>query len=369
LRVAAALGTLFLLLLGWTQRDRVLAGRNDFAQLYAGAELAGSGRLYDESANIEVFRRTVGITMQGVLYSRPPFYAALLKPLTLLPYRAAFSVFAALNLAAAIWFAWRFRSMAPELPLFVSFSFPLMAAIINGQDTPILLALCGIAFLLAASGRDFQAGLVLSLCAIKFHLFLPLPFVLLACRRFRILQGGLAGGLALLALSFSMEGFGWVRQYATLLLGSQLNPCIACMPNVKGLANGNAAVELGAAILVVALFAWILWRRVGFELAFGLGIIPGLLLSQHAYIQDATMLLLSFAIIIGYSSAKLLRGLMAITLTPPVYLLLLAKAPYSALVPLLLLALLFVAACTLGAGRENARHLSFQNSSASDLRT
>ena len=67
MRVAAALGTLFLLLMGWTQRERVLAARNDFAQLYAGAELAGTGRLYDESANVEVFRRTIGVTMEGVL--------------------------------------------------------------------------------------------------------------------------------------------------------------------------------------------------------------------------------------------------------------------------------------------------------------
>lgn len=344
MRVAAAIGTLFLLLLAWTQRERVIAARNDFAQLYAGAELAGSGRLYDEAANVEVFRRTVGVTMEGVLYSRPPFYAALLKPLTLLPYRAAFAVFAFLNLGAALWFVWKFRGLAPELPLFASFSLPLMAAILNGQDSALVLAFCGLAFLFASAGRDFLAGLILSLCAIKFHLFLPLPLVVLAYRRFAILWGATAGGLALMGLSFAVEGFGWPSEYARLLLSSRLNPCIDCMPNVKGLANGNVWVEIAASVFVTAILGWILLKKIRFELSFALAIVAGLLLSQHAYIQDAALLLLSFAILTGCTSEKPVRSLIAVAITPPVSLLLLARTPYSAVVPLLLIAVLLVSA-------------------------
>ena len=100
MRLAAALvGICFLALLMWTQRERILTGRNDFSQLYVGAKLSGSGQLYDRSANIEQFKQTIGVTMEGVLYSRLPFYAFLLRPLAALPYMVAFALFAALNLA------------------------------------------------------------------------------------------------------------------------------------------------------------------------------------------------------------------------------------------------------------------------------
>ena len=346
-----------MVLLGWTQRDRVLAARNDFSQLYAGGMLAGSGRLYNEQANLEAFRDTVGVSMEGVLYSRPPFYAAILKPLTLLPYIPAFWVFASLNLIAAIWFVVKFRPISPELPIFAAFSLPLLASILNGQHTPLLLAIAGGGLLLSRSGRDREAGLLWSLLAIKFHLFLLLPVLLIVYRKWRVLQGGVVGGAVLALLSFAMEGASWVKEYAVLLMGSRLNPCTDCMPNLKGMANGSVPIEVGATILTVALLVYILWRCPKFEIAFAAMIVAGLLLSQHAYIQDATILLLAFALFAGFSTFKPLRGLMALALTPPLYLLLLAKAPYSAPVAAIYLVVLGLAA------------LSVQKSSASDLRT
>ena len=126
MRFAAALvGLCFLSLLIWTQRERIFTGRNDFSQLYVGANLSGTGQLYNRAANIELFKKTIGVTMEGVLYSRLPFYAFLLRPLTTLPYLIAFWLFAAINLAIFVWFLFRFRFLAPDLPVLGAYSLPL----------------------------------------------------------------------------------------------------------------------------------------------------------------------------------------------------------------------------------------------------
>ena len=115
--------------------------------------------------------------MESVVYTRPPFYAVLLKPLTFLPYLAAYGIFCVLCVSSVIWFVVRFSKECEALPLYASFSIPLAAFLPQGQDTPLLLIFTGVSILLARQGRDFLAGVVLSLCAIKFHLFLFVPLL------------------------------------------------------------------------------------------------------------------------------------------------------------------------------------------------
>src|SRR5713101_3469514 len=99
-----ALGVVFLVSLAYVQRQRVSRGENDFAQLYTGARLVGTPDLYSRTANLATIQTTLGFTMESVVYTRPPFYAALLKPLALLPYRAAYAVFSLATLASVLWF-------------------------------------------------------------------------------------------------------------------------------------------------------------------------------------------------------------------------------------------------------------------------
>jgi hypothetical protein len=195
-----ALGLAFMLSLGYLQRGRVLTGQNDFVQLYTGATLVGTPDLYSRPANLALIKSILGFTMESVVYTRPPFYAALLKPLALFPYLAAYALFSLATLGGALWFVIRFGRECSALPVFAAFSLPLMTALCGGQDTPFLLPILGASILLTRSKRDFLAGLVLSLCAIKFHLFLFIPVLLLLKRRWGILRGGACGiaGLAVL---------------------------------------------------------------------------------------------------------------------------------------------------------------------------
>jgi hypothetical protein len=361
MRVAAALtGICFIMLMIWTQRERILTGRNDFSQLYVGATLSGTGLLYDRDANIKEFQRTIGVTMEGVLYSRLPFYAFLLRPLTALPYLVAFGLFAALNLAVFFWFLFRFRSLVPDLPVLGAYSLPLAAAFVNGQDTPLLLGILGLAYLWmnagAGSRRDFAAGMLLSLCAIKFHMFLLLPIVLLVHKRWDVLRGGVLGGAILLGISFLCDGMRWPAEYARLVLSSELDPSLEVMPNIRGLANGNTVVFIAASIGVLAVFGMIA-RLASFNVLFATSVLAGLLLSGHAFIHDAVILLFPLAVVIHELSFKPLHAAFTFAVTPPTYLLLLAGPPYNvaaALIFILVLVLIY---------------LSLQKSSASERRT
>ena len=136
-----ALCVAFLLSLASLQRDRALRGENDFVQLYTGAKLAGGPDLYSRPANLAAVKATLGFTMETVVYTRPPFYAALLKPLSFLPYRAAYAVFSLFSLVTVVWFVVTFRKECPSLPLFASMSVPAISALCGGQDTPLLLAI------------------------------------------------------------------------------------------------------------------------------------------------------------------------------------------------------------------------------------
>lgn len=357
MRAAAALvGICFLALLMWTQRDRILTGWNDFSQLYVGANLSGSGHLYDSSANIEQFKQTIGVTMEGVLYSRLPFYAFLLRPLAALPYMVAFALFAALNLGIFVWFLFAFRSDLPDLPVLGAFSLPLAFALANGQDTPALTGILALAYLLMRRGPDVVAGAVLSLCAIKFHMFLLLPVVLLIHRRWQVLKGGLIGGLILLATSFLSEGARWPGEYARLLLSSELDPCISCMPNVRGLAEENVPIFLAGSVAVLVVFALIA-RVASFDVLFATSVLAGFLLSGHAFLHDAVILLFPLAVLIPALAFKPLHAAFTIAVSPLPYLLMLAGRPYSLIGPLMFLLVLVLI------------YLSVQKSSASERRT
>ena len=66
--------------------------------------------------------------------------------------------------------------------------------------------LLALALRLDAAGLGFGAGFVLSLSAIKFHLFLLLPLLVITQGKQRVLAGLTVGAAALEALSFIAAG-------------------------------------------------------------------------------------------------------------------------------------------------------------------
>ncbi len=349
------LGVGFLLLLAYPQRERVLKGQNDFVAFYAGAKLAGTPDLYSRTANIATIQTTLGFSMVGTTYLRPPFYAVLLKPLAALPYRTAYAIFFGSLLVSILWFILRFSKECPELPFFAALGVPLLIPLCNGQDTPFLLVILGVSILLLRRNSDFLAGLVLSLCALKFHLFLFLPILLVLKRKWRILGGGACGSLALTALGLFGAGAESIRQWVGVLRDPWISPDPESLPNLHGLVltlRGDIRLELLLAAAVGLMFFWITRKTDNFEFLLAVSLVCGLLTSFHSGTADDILLFPVFVLALGSSSNAVFRSLSAVVLTPIPYLMGFAGSPYSIVLPLLLVTWLTVAGVAVWTARQ-----------------
>ena len=291
----------------------------DFLGLYAGGKLAGSAQLYNAPAVLAVQRQAVGITNAQRLFVRPPFYAVLLWPLACLPYRAAFLVFQAIMLAATLAFIWLWRIPSrTAATLACCWSMPLMGSFAIGQDIPLLLAVLAGSYLLLVRGRDFHAGMLFSLCAIKPHLFLPLPIFILAQKRWSFGAGVASGGAVLLALSFLGAGPHWLPLFLNAATQTTTNPGAELMPNLKAFFVHTPGFELLSACALAALL-WFLAHRNDLAWSFAAFLAIGLLTSHHAYVDDCAILLPALLIVFEQSITDWQRLLVLCLFTPFAY--------------------------------------------------
>jgi len=322
----------------WERTERILLGRNDFSQLYAGAKLAGGPDLYNGAAVEQIQREVAGFESADIHYLRLPFYALLLRPLSWLPYRAAYFLFQTINLLCFFWFLWQFIPASRELVVFASLSIPLYAMLQNGQDTGLLLFFASLSVILARRKLDFWAGMALCLCAIKPHLFILMPLVVILQRRWRILAGAAVGGTILLALSFLVGGPNWFGKYRMSLQGQ--TPDLDHMPNIHSfsvlLGRADFPVEALLTVCVVAATTYLVFKVADYELGFAFGLIGSILISFHCYTQDCLLLLLSLAIVLSRPVAKTVRSLAELVASPIAYFFMLAGAPFNIVMPCLL---------------------------------
>jgi hypothetical protein len=302
------------------QWPRFSQGVGDFLQFYTGAVLAGTDGLYSVAANREVHLRLAGFSTQGTYFVRLPFYAAALSPLALLSYLPAYWLFQSVSIALAAVVALLNRGPW-QLKAAIALFLPLALSVIVGQDIALMLLLCTVALLLHKSGRGAAAGLVFSLCIIKFHLFVLVPLVLIRHRKWRMIGGVAVGAVAWLAISTVVAGPAWPMRYLTVLQNPAINPDLDRMPSIRGIFLGSP-LAVYAAIVVLAVFMYVILKLRDFEAAFGLALAGGLLLNTHSYIYDCVILLpaLISAIRCGSPAA---RGTALFLMTPIPYVLLL----------------------------------------------
>jgi hypothetical protein len=347
----ALLGCLGLVAIWGSQLDWsiVARGDNDFAMIYTGAKLARSPALYSFDDFQTIQRQVANVHGEHVLFARLPYYALLLKPLSLLPYRTAYVLFTVVNLAALGLFLFWFAERTPlklvkngewQAAYWLAgvISVPVLTAFAVGQDILLPVAICGAAVMLVRRDTRFLAGAVLSLCTIKPHLFLMLPVLLIARKEWRILAGGACGGAVLFLLSVIAQGWTWPAAYVNLLKQSE-DVTAYVLPNLRGLlmatVGENLGIELVLAATVTVLTFIAARKAAGFEPAFAAALIGGLLVSHHAYIQDCCLLLAAVALA---KSSPALRWGALILLTPPFYFLL-GAGILGAILPLGLLGL------------------------------
>src|SRR5271166_915645 len=89
------------------------AWHDDFLCWYIGGKLAGSGdfhHMYDPAVQWSVQQKVLPEEPILSVFPRPPFFAALVAPLTALSYRSAFIVWLAIQIALlGICFFWAWR--------------------------------------------------------------------------------------------------------------------------------------------------------------------------------------------------------------------------------------------------------------------
>ena len=277
----------------------------------------------------------------------------LFAPLARLPYVAAYLVWAIFNLALILGF-WKLlrprlpslHRLLPGLPLLAMFAFfPLMMALLQGQDSILLLFLYGLAFLALATGRAFVAGLCLGLALFKFQLVLPFVLVLLLRRQWRAVAGFVITAFGLLLVSAAVVGWNGVMAYPGFVLGLSRSGAQAGiyprdMPNLRGLIEGALhfagrpaallIIALSIALVALAALRWpVPTERAQpgrqFMLGFSLCLTITIMASYHLLVHDLSLLMLPALLVaeaivagemVGPARRILAASLVVLFLTP-----------------------------------------------------
>ncbi len=272
-------------------------GYQDFTVFYHGAEMVRAG----QAAQLHDLH--------------PPFEELLFVPLTYLSYFPAYVVWIFLNFVMMILSFVMVRKAFAETerlsPLFLILSVaafaPAIRALIQGQDSVLLLLLVTLGLFLLARSRVVLAGAALGCGLFKFHLVLPLALIL-AVRRPRLWLGFCPVAAVLVAIWAMMTGWHGIADYGRFVVNADNHGAagtpIAEMPNLRGLiaelagksggSSGNfvtvAAIVCAAAVLGIVL--WKVGRRAtDTRFVFAVASVTCILVGYHAVIHDLTLLL------------------------------------------------------------------------------
>jgi len=278
------------------------AGAGDFRVFYSSGYLVRQGetaKLYDYDTQTRI-QRTLIPNARTFPFIHPPFEAIIFAPLAMLSYPQAHFAFLALNLFLLVPVALLLRpySRGFGYGLLLIFAFvPVTEALLQGQDSLVLLLICAVALRLLAAEFHLYAGVVLGLGLFRFQLVLPILLLFVLWKHWRVLFGFLFSAGPLFAASLPYLGNYWhaLRESA---VANAAQP-IFCMANIRGLLRFPPVVLL-ASILVV----WTAWRsgnRADLPMKFSLAIIAASLVSYHMLIHDVSLLLIPLVLLLRYS--------------------------------------------------------------------
>lgn len=323
----------FHVFLAWNARRGVRMGLADFTIFYTAGEILHQGRgaeLYDNTLQETVQRSfsPIGLQKRGAIlqYNHPPFEALLFVPFVRMTYLTAYVVWLGVNLGLTVALLLLLRknfvilgSAPVYLWLLAGFGFfPLFKALLQGQDSILLLWCYSVGFLAFRRRNESRAGNWIGLGLFKFHLVLPFVLPLVLLRRQRFLTGFFSVGFVLVLLGFAAVGWrGWLSYPFYVWAGENnlsyvWNSSLGETSNLKSLiASLCPAGEPRLTLFLVLLFSAILlagvtyaWRRallataVYTELVFALGLVATVLLSYHIFVHDLSLLFLAALIVL-----------------------------------------------------------------------
>jgi hypothetical protein len=326
--VVGAMGVALLLGVMLGSGASTVSGRlgGDYPAFYGAGRIVAAGdwaHLYDPNRQSEAQRDLYPGEQEGeyLYFSYPPYVAGAYAPLALLPYRISFLLHALLMagaVAATIWIAGgriplvgRHRMIALALALLF---YPLLRAIVGGQNSALTLLLVVASWRLATDRRDVSAGLVLSLLLFKPQYAVPLILLYALAGRWRVLLGSALGAGGLYLIGASVMGIDWlsswwgqVQEFVGLDIPVNGMNNISLIGFVANLANSTQAVVLLGfvpALVTVVLLALGWWKGHPDALTEKVAVaaIGVILISPHTLYYDGALMLITLVVIEAHVS-------------------------------------------------------------------
>jgi Glycosyltransferase family 87 len=251
----------------------------------------------------------------------PPFEMAIYAILALAKFRIAYPLWWGCNLVLLLATLLLLRRHLPHLQqqyplllMLVAMFFPVLVALVQGQNSIPLLFLLTLTYDLLERQREVGAGFALSMGMFKFVLVLPILLWLILERRWKSLAGFFAGCGCLFLLAAWLVGISGIEGYARMVAGygkaaPEKPGTESIMPNLRGLFHAIGAgftpeVLLLAATLTasLALLIWVDSRQASHaELSrrFSTQVLLAALVSYHLYPHDAAVLVLPWLLFLN----------------------------------------------------------------------
>jgi hypothetical protein len=370
----------------WQARRSIPAGLPDFSIFYTAAKILAAGQgheLYDdhlqETVQHSFAQRAVERRGTILPFNHPPFEAIIFVPFAHVTYLAAYLIWAAINLALLFGLLYLLRPRFARLGqepfwlwgLAALAFFPVFIALIQGQDSILLLFCYCMAFICLRRNAEWQAGSWLALGLFKFNLVVPFVLPLFALWRKKIVGAFTAVAALLLALGLMVTGWSglvnypayvWMTEHDQKYVWNTPHGNIANLRGMvravfSGLQNPIPEIVLtvaSAAILVAVAYTWRkkqLSLVSGPSLPYAIGLVATVLLSYHIYVHDLSVLFLAILIVVEFLRTgpaipawikKSLYGCIAVLFCSPVYLVLTLRYEQLQLLAWVLLAFLLI---------------------------
>jgi len=258
----------------------------DHAQLYAAGYMVRTGHageLYDIRAQQQFQDVLVGNDERALPFIRPAYQALLFVPFSFLPYRSAYLAFLAVNLVLLAMTFWILRPNMRNisrvwqgLPAFLFLVFyPITLALMQGQDSILLLLLLAAAPVALERGQERRAGIFVGLGLFKMQIVIPIALLFLFWRRWRFFGGFVLTACLLSLISLWVVGFDQTAAYArsafsvgtSLATAHQFPLRVSIMANLRGLIFGLLGGRLPSfwiqVLTIVASIIVMLWAPKG----------------------------------------------------------------------------------------------------------
>jgi len=311
------------------------SGRVDFRHLYTAGYMVRAGHAADvyDYALYEKFQNELVGPAQGALpFNHLAYEALFYAPFSLLNYRHAYLAFLAANLiilAASIRMLRKLFSPLAQvwshLPVATVVCFlPVAIALIEGQDSLILLALFTAAIAAEYAHEDLRAGVLVGLTLFKFQYAIPVVVLFLIWKRWRFLTGFAISASAVVSLSVWLTGFSGSVSYVRSIIAMSAKYSSANgvlygihpegMPNLRGIAYvlTGGSVSVTHWIVIIGSAAVMVWGALK-RPSLGEALLTALLVSYHQVIADTSLLALPAGLVLtgSLTEVRTVRGKIA----------------------------------------------------------